>query len=78
MLYGYRAPALFVQNPTISMMTGFTYWEGEGLWLKGDLINESNKQILRAIFARGTTVWADPTLIFNIDITANRPIEEEA
>lgn len=78
MLYGYRTPGLFVRNPKISTMTAFTYWEGDGVWLQGDLINESNKQLIRKIFERGVTVWSDPTLIFNVDITANRPAEEEA
>lgn len=76
--YGYWTNGIFIREPELSVMTGFTYWQADNVWLTGDLINESNKQLIRDTFARGVTIWKDPTLIFNYDIMANRPLEEEA
>lgn len=69
--YGYRTDSLWVKNPKLSLMNKFTYWEGEDIWLVGNSINETNKQIIRDIFRHGTTVWRSPDEVANVDINSN-------
>lgn len=69
--FGYTAGNLWIENPELSLMTGFTYWKADGLWLTGNRINETNKEIIKKIFERGTTVWNSPAVIFSIKLSEN-------
>lgn len=72
--YGYMADGTMVEDINLSVMTAFSYWKGSGLWITGDRVNETNKEIFRRAFERGITVWSSPTLIFNVKLSENKTV----
>lgn len=70
--YGYHTDGLWIESPVLSQMTNFTFWKAEETWITASHIDETNKEILRNIFKRGTTVWANPEELLRIDITVNK------
>lgn len=70
--YGYHTDGLWIESPVLSQMTKFTFWKAEETWITATHIDEANKEILRNIFKRGTTVWAKPEELLRIDITTNK------
>lgn len=72
--YGYPVRQ-FSQMPTSYMvMTKFTYWKLSETYISASMMPESFKQIIRGIFEKGVTVWADPTFIGVTDIADNEPL----
>jgi hypothetical protein len=70
--YGYHTDGLWIESPILSQMTNFTFWKAEEAWIVASHIDETNKEILRNIFKRGTTIWVNPEELLRIDITANK------
>jgi hypothetical protein len=70
--YGYYTDGLWIESPVLSQMTKFTFWKAEETWITASHIDETNKEILRNIFKRGTTVWVNPAELLRIDITTNK------
>jgi hypothetical protein len=70
--YGYYTDGLWIDTPVLSQMTKFTFWKAEETWITASHIDETNKEILRNIFKRGTTVWVNPAELLRIDITTNK------
>jgi hypothetical protein len=61
--YGY-AIEQFIPMPTnLMVMSKFTYWKLTETYISQAPIPESFKQIIRGIFEKGVTVWADPSYI---------------
>ena len=73
--YGYavrqfsRIPANFM------VMSKFTYWKLLETYINSASMPEGFKQIIRGIFEKGVTVWADPSYIGNTDLADNQPLK---
>jgi hypothetical protein len=52
-------------------MSKFTYWKLTETYITAATIPESFKQVIRGIFEKGVTVWADPSYIGNTDLADN-------
>jgi hypothetical protein len=72
--YGYAIHNFVVPPPSLMVMQKFTYWKMLETYLTGTTLPESMKQIIRGIFEKGVTVWADPSYIGNTDLADNDPL----
>lgn len=72
--YGYSI-GRFIQFPGYMVMSKFTYWKLQETYINSASIPEGFKQIIRGIFEKGVTVWADPNYIGNTDLADNQPKE---
>lgn len=73
--YGY-AVRRFAQMPaSLQVMTKFTYWKLTESYVIAVGMPETFKQVIRGIFEKGVTVWADPNDIGQIDLADNEPLE---
>lgn len=71
--YGYAVRAFGNIPSSLMVMEKFTYWKLLETYIVSASMPESFKQIIRGIFEKGVTVWADPTYIGTIDIADNTP-----
>jgi hypothetical protein len=71
--YGYQVMQFSRLPQSLMVMDRFTYWKLTETFLTGN-IPELFKQALRGIMEQGTTVYANPDDIGNIDIADNRPL----
>lgn len=71
--YGY-AVRQFAQFPGFMVMSKFTYWKLQETYINSSSMPEGFKQIMRGIFEKGVTVWADPSYIGNTDLADNTPL----
>lgn len=72
--YGYAVRKFSTIPDSLMVMTKFTYWKLQETYINSANMPEAFKQIIRGIFEKGVTVWADPTYIGNIDIADNEVI----
>lgn len=72
--YGYAVNKFATPPESLMVMDKFTYWKLKETYLTTLSCPESFKQIIRGIFEKGVTVWADPRDIGRIDIADNRVI----
>jgi hypothetical protein len=72
--YGYSVMQFSHIPVNLMVMTKFTYWKLQETYITSARMPESFKQIIRGIFEKGVTVWADPSYIGNIDIADNQPL----
>lgn len=69
--YGYAIRAFITPPESLMVMEKFTYWKLSETYLVNTNIPEQYKQVIRGIFEKGVTVWANPSDIGNIDIADN-------
>jgi hypothetical protein len=72
--YGYAIHNFVVPPPSLMVMQKFTYWKMLETYLISSTLPESMKQIIRGIFEKGVTVWADPSYIGITDMADNDPL----
>lgn len=74
--YGYAVHARIKLPATAMVMTKFTYWKVQELYLGQSRMPESFKQTIRGMFEKGVTVWASPTDLANpdFDFANNQPL----
>lgn len=72
--YGYAVRHFMKIPDSFQVMTKFTYWKLAETYVTGAPMPESFKQIVRGIFEKGVTVWANPADIGTIDIADNKPL----
>jgi hypothetical protein len=72
--YGYAVHAFGTLPTTLMCMTKFTYWKLTETYISQGAFPEGFKQVLRGIFEKGVTVWADPDYIGRTDWADNEPI----
>lgn len=68
--FGYTTGSLWIDEVDLEIMSKFSFWRGDSVWVKGDRINETNKQIIRDIFKKGVTIWMNPDEVLS-DINTN-------
>lgn len=73
--YGYAIHKFASIPASLMVMSKFTYWKLQETYISSATMPESFKQIIRGIFEKGVTVWADPSYIGTIDIADNVPLE---
>jgi len=69
--YGYAVRTFGTIPDSLMVMSKFTYWKLQETYINSSTMPESFKQIIRGIFEKGVTVWANPDDIGNIDIADN-------
>lgn len=72
--YGYAVRQFSTIPSNFMVMTKFTYWKLLETYINSASMPEGFKQIIRGIFEKGVTVWADPSYIGNTDLADNVPI----
>jgi hypothetical protein len=72
--YGYAVHKFAKLPASLMAMSKFTYWKLTETYITSSMMPESFKQIIRGIFEKGVTVWANPADIGNIDIADNAPL----
>lgn len=72
--YGYAVNRFATPPQSLMVMDKFTYWKLKETYLTSLACPESFKQVIRGIFEKGVTVWADARDIGNIDLANNRVI----
>lgn len=73
--YGYAIHKFASIPSNLMVMSKFTYWKLLETYINSATMPEGFKQIIRGIFEKGVTVWADPSYIGNIDLADNVPLE---
>jgi hypothetical protein len=69
--YGYAVRRFGTMPANLMCMSKFTYWKLTETYITAATIPESFKQVIRGIFEKGVTVWADPSYIGNTDLADN-------
>jgi len=72
--YGYAVRQFATIPNDFMVMTKFTYWKLLETYINSSRMPEGFKQIIRGIFEKGVTVWADPVYIGNTDLADNQPL----
>lgn len=75
--YGYAINRFYHMGRSISLMSNFTYWRVKEMYVTSSKCPESFKNTIRGIFEKGVTVWRDPEMIGNLDVSDNDPIYGE-
>lgn len=70
--FGYKVDRyVSIPQDHLNIMTRFTYWKFIDLQLTSAQADEGSKDVIRAIFAQGVTVWDDPAMIGRVMIQYN-------
>jgi hypothetical protein len=69
--YGYAVRRSSMLPPNLMTMSKFTYWKLTETYIRQAPIPEGFKQVIRGIFEKGVTVWADPDYIGQTDWADN-------
>ena len=72
--YGYAVRRFAIIPTNLMVMSKFTYWKLLETYIISSSMPEGFKQIIRGIFEKGVTVWADPSYIGNTDLADNQPL----
>lgn len=72
--YGYAVNRFGRMPSNFQVMDRFTYWKLKETYITGSRCPESFKQIIRGIFEKGVTVWANPADIGFVDMGENYPL----
>jgi hypothetical protein len=72
--YGYAVRRSSLLPANLMTMSKFTYWKLSETYIRQAPIPEGFKQIIRGIFEKGVTVWADPDYIGTTDWADNEII----
>lgn len=74
--YGYAISRWIGRFPeNFQTMTHFTFWKCQDVTIVDGRMPTTYKNVLRAIFEKGVTVWKSPSDIGNIDPFDNKPVE---
>ena len=73
--YGYAMNIFYKIPKNFMVMTKFTYWQCQETTVRSSTCPESFRQVIRGIFEKGVTVWANKNDIGNIDFGDNKPIK---
>lgn len=73
--YGYSVRQFMTVPTNLLCMTKFTYWKLTETYISQGAFPEGFKQIIRGIFEKGVTVWADPAFIGTTDWADNEPVD---
>lgn len=73
--YGYSVMQFSTLPTSLMVMSKFTYWKLQETYFSSAAVPESFKQIIRGIFEKGVTVWADASYIGNTDYADNTPLQ---
>jgi hypothetical protein len=73
--YGWAMRIFATPPQDLKAMTKFTYWKMSETYIAAAGIPEGHKYGLRGIMEKGTTVWANPGDIGQIDMASNAPLE---
>lgn len=69
--YGYRMGGRQWSLSNLTPMSIYTYWEGR-VRIGGSAVNSITRETISQIFAQGTTIWRDPSVIGSTSIYDNR------
>lgn len=70
--FGYKVNRyVTIPQNFLNVMTRFTYWKFLDLQMTSAQADEGSKDVIRAIFAQGVTVWDDPNMIGRVMIQYN-------
>lgn len=72
--YGYAVNRFGRMPESFMVCEKFTYWKLKETYVTSSSCPESFKQVIRGIFEKGVTVWANPNDIGRIDIADNTPL----
>ena len=72
--YGYAIQQWGTMPDNFHCMTKFTYWKLQETYITRAFMPEGMKQIIRAIFEKGVTVWQNATDIGTTQMTDNQPL----
>lgn len=72
--YGYAVRQFMTPPKDLQCMSNFTYWKMAETYLTCASADEGAKDVIRGIFEKGVTVWANPDNIGRIDIANNAPL----
>ena len=72
--YGYAVRQFLKPPRDLHCMNNFTYWKMAETYLTCASADEGAKDVIRGIFEKGVTVWANPDNIGRIDIADNTPL----
>lgn len=72
--YGYAVHNFVVPPASLMVMAKFTYWKMLETYIFATTMPENMKQIIRGIFEKGVTVWANPADIGVTDMADNDPL----
>ena len=72
--YGYAVRTFTVIPANFMVMSKFTYWKLLETYIVSSSMPEGFKQIIRGIFEKGVTIWADPSYIGDTDLADNQPL----
>lgn len=72
--YGYKVNTFAMLNNNLKVMSKFSYWKLNEVYVSAGRVPEMFKQALRGIMERGTTVWTDPAIIGVTDPGTNIPL----
>lgn len=74
--YGYAINRFISGLPkNMMVMENFTYWKLKETYIKSANVPESFKQVIRGIFEKGVTIWANPDKIGVTALEDNAPLE---
>ena len=65
--YGYAYHQYMKPPKNLKCMKHFTYWKLKDSYIIAAQADETSKNVIRAMFERGVTVWNDPTEIGTVD-----------
>lgn len=74
--FGYTIKRFIDIPETLALMKYYTYWKVQQLEIQSANITETEKDAFRGLFAKGVTVWQNPSNIGHIKPIENQPIDE--
>jgi len=72
--YGYAVRHFITPPSSLMVMNKFTYWKMLQSYITAAGMPEGFKQVIRGIFEKGVTVWANPSEMGNVDMADNQPL----
>lgn len=72
--YGYAVRRTMRIPNRLVCMTRFAYWRVQDMYIRMSAGSETDRQTIRAIFAKGVTVWRNPDDIGLVDPGDNTPV----
>lgn len=72
--YGYYVNRWVRPPQDLRCMENFTYWKMQQVQINATM-PETFKQAIRGILEKGVTVWSSPSMINNIELDDNEPLE---
>lgn len=64
--YGYAYNKYVKPGSAFNLGNFYTYWKMQDVYLTAAQADEGSKDVIRAVFEKGVTVWSDPAIIGNV------------